>query len=131
MDLTAISLFATADTKMNWLTARQKMVAENVAQADTPGYEAKDLRPLRFDRQMAALRRASLPEQTDAMHLAGSNQVRGHREDRSPEIYEVAPSGNEVTLEQEMLKAAEIQREHQLATTLVKRHVAMLRSIVA
>ncbi len=131
MDITALTLFSTAERKMSWLTTRQQIVAQNVAHADTPGHRAMDLKPLRFDREMAALQQAGMPRQTNAMHLAGSNHPQGHRTDRRADTYELAPGGNAVTLEQEMLKAADIQREHNLASTLVKRHVAMLRSVVA
>jgi len=48
MDIGHIPLFAAFSKRMAWLTARQTVLAENVANANTPGYMAKDLKELDF-----------------------------------------------------------------------------------
>ena len=48
MDLRQIPLFSMITRQMDWLTTRQKVLAQNVANADTPNYQAKDIAPLDF-----------------------------------------------------------------------------------
>ena len=48
MDLGHIPLFTAFSKRMAWLTARQTVLAENVANANTSGYQAKDLKELDF-----------------------------------------------------------------------------------
>ena len=43
MDITKLPLFETMRERLSFLTARQSVLAENVANANTPGYEAKDV----------------------------------------------------------------------------------------
>ena len=57
MDLAKIPLFAQLKGKMAWLVQRQKILAENIANADTPGYVPKDLKQVDFSRQVAAAQR--------------------------------------------------------------------------
>ena len=47
-DLNNLKLFQMALTKMDWASARQKVLAQNVANADTPDYKEKDLKALNF-----------------------------------------------------------------------------------
>ena len=48
MDLNKIPVMDAIVKKMNWLNRRQRVIAENVANADTPGYLARDLKPSRL-----------------------------------------------------------------------------------
>jgi len=49
MDLNEIPLFRALGQRMSWLTRRQEVLAQNIANADTPGYVPRDLDPLDFD----------------------------------------------------------------------------------
>ena len=48
MDIRQIPLFSLLSNRMSWLSSRQSVLAENVSNADTPNYIARDLRPLDF-----------------------------------------------------------------------------------
>ena len=48
MDLNKIPLFASITRRMDWLNQRQGVLAQNIANADTPNYTAQDLKPLGF-----------------------------------------------------------------------------------
>lgn len=85
-----------------WLSMRQAVTAENVANASTPGYRARDV--VAFD---AALSRFS-GQQSAAIQ-------RGF--DSNP--WEVRPSGNSVSLEEEMVRAGGISRAYALNTSIV------------
>src|ERR1044072_2825096 len=48
MELNGVPLFSLLSGRMSWLSARQSVLAENVANADTPNYIARDLKPMDF-----------------------------------------------------------------------------------
>jgi flagellar basal-body rod protein FlgB len=109
-------------TKLHWLQARQKLLAENVANADTPGYKPKDLKDVSdsFD-SMARL------ATTSSMHLSDESAAPGAR---GAERFETVPSGNAVTLEDEMMKVAETQGDYQAAAELYGRSLSLLKIAV-
>ena len=105
-------------------SARQSLVARNIANADTPGYRPQDIaayQPARTEDGRGfqdALRR------TRAGHLPGPEMA--GLEPR--EIVEGAkPNGNGVSLEREMVKAAEIRQRHQMAVTVYGTAMDILR----
>lgn len=65
-------------------------------------------------------------ERTDPQHLVATGS--SGPGDRAARRFETRPSGNAVTLDDEMLKVADNQSEYQLATTLYQKSLAMLRS---
>ncbi|MFE1600863.1 flagellar basal body rod protein FlgB [Methylobacterium sp. ID0610] len=118
--------------RMQWQQTRQKVLAENVANANTPGFKARDLRApvFRPDGGLAASRPAGIAvERTSPMHLAGSGPA-GAAEERERTRFDVVPSGNAVSLEDEMMKAADNQADYQLAASLYQKSLQMLRSAV-
>ena len=123
MAITDLPLVSMLKSKLQWHQARQKVLAENVANANTPGFKPLELKELGF----AAAQSGALPmQQTSALHLAV-----GFRPD-APETakgqrYETRPSGNAVNLEDEMLKVASNQADYQLATSLYQKSLSMLR----
>ncbi len=70
MDPTDIPLFALADQRLVWVDHRQALLSQNVANVDTPGYRARDLRP--FAQALADARFDIAPVRTDPLHLAGT-----------------------------------------------------------
>src|SRR5436305_14526786 len=53
MDLNGIPLFSLISGRMSWLSARQSVLAENVSNADTPNFVARDLKPVDFQSMLA------------------------------------------------------------------------------
>ena len=53
MDTQGVSLLGALQSRMGWLSDRQKLVAENVANGSTPGYKPKDLTPQDFSALVA------------------------------------------------------------------------------
>lgn len=114
--------------RLDYVQARQALIAQNVANADTPGFQAKDLKPFAesFDK---ALARAQELARTDAEHIARTpGAVSDLREDRRHEGWERAPDGNDVVLEQEMIKASEARAAYELSTLLIAKHADMTRA---
>ena len=131
MAITDISLFGMLRTRMAWHQERQRVLAENVANSDTPQFRPRDLAPLKYDRQFAnaaGVSGVSLAR-TEASHIAGSTA--GNTGFRSGVGgYDVRPSGNAVNLEDEMIKVANNQMDYQAATTLYSRSLALLKTAV-
>ncbi|WP_288588728.1 flagellar basal body rod protein FlgB [uncultured Methylobacterium sp.] len=132
MSVTDLPIVAMLRNRMQWQQTRQKVLAENVANADTPGFRARELKAPRFqlDGSVAA---AGLPgvglERTSGVHLAGTGQA-APSEEQTGTRFEMMPSGNAVSLEDEMLKAADNQSDYQLASLLYRKSLQTLRTAV-
>lgn len=129
MDLSRIPLFAALKTKMAWLNERQSVLAQNVANADTPNYRAGDLKPLDFKALTAGAQSGVALATTDAHHIAASagEGHAGFKAD-SAKPFEVSLSKNGVSLEDEMMKVSETQASYEMAVNLYQKQVGMLRT---
>ena len=118
--LSGIGLFKGIMTKMDWLDQNQRVIAQNVANADTPGYAAQELKPLDFEEILGASLRATSRrsatqnismQATDGMHMgeAGSSGMASEgikaKTVRHKITYEASPDNNGVVLEEQMLAA--------------------------
>lgn len=137
--------FAGLRERMRFLQSRQKLLSQNVANADTPGYKPKDMRQLGVDpasrgadqtRAMSATGGATSGSMmgssggvmqqaaygmamTSPRHIASSSE-RGNSTGRGAS-YETRPSGNAVDLENEMMKVSQNQIDFQTAANLYQR----------
>ena len=96
--------------------ARQGSVAQNIAQADTPGYHARDLPP--FAETYRASGEPALMRATRAGHVTGQQIA----SDPLPRIVpgSASPNGNTVSLETEMVKAVEVKQQHDMALSVYR-----------
>lgn len=131
-DLTTMSALK---ERMRFLQTRQKLLSQNIANADTPGYRPKDIKQLGVDpasrgsdaaRRMAPVQgRQTGISVTNPMHIsAGGAGVA--TEDRGA-TYETRPSGNAVDLENEMLKVSQNQIDFQTAANIYQRGLSTLK----
>jgi flagellar basal-body rod protein FlgB len=110
-----MSLMALAARKAEWLAARQAIVSQNIANANTPGYRARELAG--FD---AALTDARL--EMAATNLRHISSV----QDGLPAFATVMQggdagvTGNDVSLEREMSKLGETSSQYALTSNLIK-----------
>jgi len=129
MDLSSIPLFKAMKGRMAWLSERQQVLAQNVANADTPSYRAHDLKPVSF-RELVGGGAGHVPlATTQVNHLAAAGAATPFR----PEVdrnAELSPSGNGVSIEEQMLKVAGTANDFQLTTSLYRSHVAMLKLVL-
>ena len=107
--------------------ARQAVIAQNMANADTPGYAARDIAP--FQVEPNPLSSAFVPRATRPSHLIGPSPQSGPRV-----IYREGavadPNGNSVSVETEMIHAAETKREHDRALAIYRSSLTILRSAI-
>lgn len=125
MDFSNISLFKVAGARLDYLAERQRLIAQNVVNANTPDYQARDLKP--FESLLNGMRPVDTAR-TSPMHLVGLRQTGTAQEARRPEQWEVTPDGNSVSLEQEMSKGSDTRDAFALTAGVFQRNVQMLRA---
>ena len=128
MDLNNLPIFAMMTKRMSWLGKRQEILAQNIANADTPGQKAKDLKPLDFKRLVGRENRQITVLRTNNSHLTGGFRATSDftaKETRRP--YETSPDGNAIILEEQMMKLGKTATDHRLMTELYKKHLSMFR----
>jgi flagellar basal-body rod protein FlgB len=106
--------------RMDWLTQRQSILARNISNADKPGYVPRDLQEPVFARALGTQFPPALaPRSSNPKHIAeGPAAAATFNGEESRERYETAPSGNAVVVEEQMMKVARTQADHQLVTNL-------------
>ncbi len=119
-------LLGLASQQAQWLTARQQVIATNVANANTPGFQALDLKP--FSEVMERTRVSMAA--TDVNHIAPPGNEATASARKTADGWETTLSGNSVSLEQQMLKAGEVHRALALNTSIVKAFDRMILSSV-
>ena len=124
MSIAAVPIMQQLRDRLQWLQARQKVLSENVANADMPRFKPRDLRPA--DANGLAPVGVDI---TDPAHIAGAtgSSEAGSRDARR---FETTPSGNAVVLEDEMTKVADTQMDYQLAATLYSKSLGLLKMAV-
>ena len=128
MAITDLPILAMLRTRMQWSQARQGLIAENVANADMPGFRPRDLAELRFDRATGSAFSASPGlTLTAANHIAPIGQAGDGIEAKRAKGFEIRPSGNGVNLEDEMMKAGDTQADYQLAASLYQHSLTTLK----
>jgi len=122
-----LSVFRTAHAMASHAGARQAVIARNMANADTPGYTAKDIAPFKADTGSASAQ--FVPRATRATHLNGTSQAAQYAiSDRPGAVAE--PNGNAVSLETEMVHAVNTKRQHDRALAIYRSSLTVLRSAI-
>ena len=120
MDPTDIGIFSLAARRLDWLDRRQTVLAQNIANVDTPGYTPRDLPPFA----------ATLADAAGTLRRTSSRQLPGVTRDllaggAQPEAR--APDGNAVSLDTQLKDIADTATDQQLATTLYAKYLAMFQ----
>ena len=142
-DLTVLNA---AITKMHWNESRQKVLAQNIANADTPNYTPMDIKPLDF-KELLKSSASPLPggavsggagggthlATTNPMHISlsggsGSSGSSSAKKEKNP--YETSPSGNAVVLEEQLLKMNQNYTDHHLTTAIYQKNIDMLKDSI-
>jgi flagellar basal-body rod protein FlgB len=112
---------ALAERRLAWADNRQRVLAQNIANADTPRYRPRDLTP--FARLLAGGGATEL-SRTQAAHLASPSGAARARPDRDAEQ---SPDGNAVSLDEQALKVADTDAAHALALSLHQKFTGLWR----
>lgn len=130
MDMKNLPLLATLSGRMTWLNARQQVLAENIANSDTPGYAPRDLKPAKFSDLVRGEGARLAPRATDSGHLVGTMGAQRFAGEAQKETYELKPDGNGVVLEEQLMKVSKTSGDYQMATNLYRRYISMFRTAI-
>jgi flagellar basal-body rod protein FlgB len=134
MTLDDMPIFAMLKNRLGYLTDRQKLIAENVANADTPGYSPKDLKPFTLA-QPGALSAAGVAPVamalTSPMQLAApvAAAASGAKPVVTPDS-ETTLNGNSVVLEEEMMKMSQTRSDYDAAVSFYQKSLGLLQMAV-
>ena len=128
MTLDDMPLFAMLKSKMGYETQRQRVLSQNVANADTPGYAPSDLKAFSFSGALQSAMGVA-PVRTNAMHLEGRSQgpAGAPKPQLAPDA-EARLDGNQVVLEEQMMKMSDARQGYDAAITLYQNALTLMRT---
>ncbi len=130
MTIQNIGLMKALNAKMDYLNKKQEVIAQNIANADTPGYRSHDLKPIDFSRVLKNVTnsQAITPAITDDRHMPPVNAIDLMVESEDKYTYEVAPAENAVILEEQMIKAGKVAMDYSLMMNIARKQTGMIRT---
>jgi|SRR5436190_4810054 len=141
MNLDDIPLFSMLRSRLGYLNQRQQVVAQNIANADTPAYTPRDLSGFSFKAHVDAQRPAGSGSPIiggSAPHLLKSTSSNAApsgpggpawRMNRGPDS-ETTLDGNKVVLEEQMMKMSESRMDYDAAISFYQKSLGLLRMAV-
>lgn len=131
MNFENIPLFSVMKSKMGYMSERQSVLAQNIANADTPGYQALDVEAPNFKKSLMHSSQQLQMRATDSKHFSGAKtSASATRIIHRDSTYERNPSGNNVAIEEEMSKVAANQAEYQKVLNLYRKSVDMFKTAI-
>jgi flagellar basal-body rod protein FlgB len=126
MAIGGLNLFQALSDKMRWHQVRQGVLAENIANADTPGYIQRDLDAFSFGDELKSTATVTTSVTSPTHIQVTSGGLSGRFGDGSSP-FEITPSGNGVTLEDEMMRVSGNDMDYQAVTALYTRSMRLLK----
>ena len=125
-----LPLFRAIGAKMQFLNERQKVAAQNIANADTPGYQPREVKDIDFGRVLDHVSGSTKVrmDSTNALHMPSPNELPDPDARDQRITYEVAPVGNAVVLEEQILRSGQAVMDYNLMTNLYRKNVGMIRT---
>lgn len=127
-----LALFKALGAKMDFLNQRQRVISQNVANSDTPGYRPKDMLPVDFGSVLKGITNTKSKsvrlQTTNASHFPPAGEIRDSKSKKQKETYEVAPAGNAVIMEEQLINAGQTVMDYNLMTNLYQKHVRMIQT---
>ena len=131
MDIGDIPIFAMLRARMGYLTDRQRVIAENVANSDTPGFKPHDLKPFDFQAQVLAATQASASNMsaTNPAHMLPTQARKGLSSQKPIKVTdsETTLDGNSVVLEEEMMKLTQARMDYDTAVGFYQKSLDILK----
>jgi flagellar basal-body rod protein FlgB len=111
--------------KMSYLTQKQSVLAENVANADTPGYKQLDMQPFTFG---DAMRQTNVGmTTTDPRHIVPASMAGVNAKTFAVKGGETLASGNSVDLEDQMMAVSKTGADYQTMTSIYHKMAGMFK----
>ncbi|MGQ0527239.1 MAG: flagellar basal body protein [Alphaproteobacteria bacterium] len=136
MTIQNLSLLKALGVKMGYLNQRQAVISQNVANADTPGYRPKDLQKADFGSLLGDLGQGKgasgvSPVKlavTNVSHMTPGGEGQSAKSLKQKTFYEVAPSGNAVIMEEQLLMAGQTSTDYNLMTSLYQKNIRLIKT---
>lgn len=131
-----LALLRIMDAKLAYASQRQTVLANNIANANTPGFQPSDVKVPDFKKLLRDAAAENTPMQglaaTDSKHIGLLDVGSAADADNvyKTATYEVAPDGNGVDLEEQMLKASKNNSEVGIVVGLYAKQLSFLRTAV-
>lgn len=132
MPINDISALTALRTRMQWHQERQRVLAENIANSDTPNFKPRDLVEPKFDAQggnASSGATLAMMRTTSGLNIAGSGPASNFDQNRHAG-FQTRPAGNAVNLEDQMLKVSANQMDYAAVTSLYSRSLRLLKMAV-
>ena len=135
MDLAGLPIFSMLRDRMGYLSERQRVISENVANADSPGYAPHDLKAFSFQAHVqnatasssAAAASRGMMAVTQAGHMQAPGAGRPGVKATKIKDSETTLDGNSVVLEEEMMKMSDARMNYEAAVSFYQKSLGLLR----
>lgn len=126
-----LPLFQALKSKMQWHQTRQGVLAENIANANTPGYQSRDVKSYSFGDHIGLQEAGLSTDVTEVGHISGemTGTIATKVEERDG--FEITPNGNSVNLEEQMMNITQNQMDFQAATMLYTKGLGLIRTALS
>ena len=118
-----MGFFDLAQKRLAWLDQRQQVLAQNIANADTPGWRGRDLRPFA---DVLADATGVAPVRSNTRHMAGLLEPARNASVASPGPTRM-PDGNDISVDDQLTRVANTDTQQAMVTTLMKKYVGLFR----
>ncbi len=125
MTSSVAGLFDLLTQKMNWLTQKQAVLAENVSNANTPDYKQLEVAPLSFDSTLHKVQMGMAV--TDPRHIVPAALRGVNAKTFASKDVEVSASGNSVDLEKQMMEVSKTGIEYQTVTAIYHKMMGLMK----
>jgi len=132
MSINDLPVLSALRTKMQWHQERQRVLAENVSNSDTPNFKPRDLVEPKFESTGASTvsTGALAMMRTSTSHIAPPGGAGQTFEQNRKAVFQTRPAGNAVTLEDEMLKVSANQMDYAAVTSLYSKSLHLLKTAI-
>lgn len=125
MEAAKPNLFSMMKQRMNYLTDRQHVLSQNIANMDLPGAVAKDVKAPDFGAMVKQATGGTEITRTNPKHMGGAAGGAYHATTKRGS--EITPSGNGIVMEEQMMKVAETQAQYQETTAMYKKWMDLMK----
>lgn len=130
MDMFGLSIVNVTQNKLGYLAEKQKVIASNIANADTPGYIAKDVEEPDF----AGMVRKNMSNRLQMTVTNPKHMVSAPVQGGAYKVYTPKPDtaltidGNGVNIEEQLNEASKVKSEHEKLLTIYGKYKTMLQT---
>lgn len=126
MAITDGGILSLMKDRMSYLGQKSAVLAQNVANANTPGFQAKELAPfVSFAEEMK--KASDTMSVTSTKHIVPASMSGVNASTKKMRSFEVLPSGNTIDLEQQMMEVSKTTVEYQADVSIYQKFMTLFR----